>query len=48
VSVTELDFRGTILLNSVHILAYVIIGRQEEAMKVAFIKQADGSNDYLS
>jgi hypothetical protein len=47
VSVAELDIRRTILHKSVHILAYVIIGRHEEAMKEAFIKEADGSNDYL-
>jgi sorting nexin-29 len=38
VSVAELDIRRTILHKSVHILAYVIIGRREEAMKEAFIK----------
>jgi hypothetical protein len=38
VSVAELDIRRTILHESVQILAYVIIGRHEEAMKEAFIK----------
>jgi hypothetical protein len=37
VSVAELVIRRTILHKSVHILAYVIIGRHEEAMKEAFI-----------
>jgi hypothetical protein len=38
VSVAELDIRRTILHKSVHIIAYVTIGRHEEAMKEAYVK----------